>query len=301
MKFKFSTPLLSLTLLLLFGSGCDYDHGVDPIRSRITGDIIFVGPTPPDYVREASVVIVKKIPPDNLLNDLLISDPLTFDPHKAPGQDDTVHYEIIAEPGTYAAAGVLWRKRGQAWDIANVLSLYLDLQKLTFKEIVITPEQPIVAGVDMFADWSLAKRDAMITGNIKFTGGWRQDTDFFVLGLYSTIPRNESEFVTGFFSGGAAFKLIFQSSPVESIPFSIEVNKDVGSGADLGKYKFIALFWKGKDSSLADIRTIGFYHCPNDSLVPRSVIAPASAVDFTADFSKFVSLGSIIKDGRDCP
>jgi len=289
--------------LFLVWAGCSYDHGVDPVPTRITGDIIFSGPTPPDHVREASVVVVKKIPPDNLLNDLIISDPLTFDPQKLPGVDDTVHYELVANPGTYAAAGVLWRKKGQPWDIANILSLYIDLQKLAFIEIVVTAEQPI-AKVDMIADWTLARRDAIMSGNIKFKNGWRQDTDFFVLGLYSTIPPQEKgeEYVIPFLSGGAAFKLIFQSTPVKSIPYSIEVNSEVGSGIDKGKYKFITLFWKGKNPSLADIRPIGFYNCQSDPLQPRGATAPASSIDFEVDFLKLPDgVKNYKKISKDCP
>jgi hypothetical protein len=58
-----------------------------------------------------------------------------------------------------------------------------------------------------------------------------------------------------------------------------------------GKYKFIALFWKGKTTSLEDIRAIGIYRCPNDTsrALPNSVeVNPNAAIgniDFEADFS----------------
>ncbi|MGH7450013.1 MAG: hypothetical protein ACRENG_01575, partial [bacterium] len=95
-------------------------------------------------------------------------------------------------------------------------------------------------------------------------------------GFYSEIPRSQFEYLN--FS---SFLFVLQRAPVASYSYSAAVNS--------GKYKFIALFWKGKTSNLADIRAIGFYRCVEDSLLPASAetntITPATKIDFDANFS----------------
>lgn len=270
---------IPLALLLLFAGGCSYDHGLDPVPYRIKGAIIFEGGPPPFDVREARVVVAKTVPPENFTTDVIFSDPLTFDRNPARTEPDTLHYDVVVAPGTYAITAILWRRQGQAWNIANILGLYgvdLTRQEFTPKEVVISTGRPVADSVDIRAYWQFTQRDASITGTINFKGGWRPDTDFFVLGFYSEIPRSQLEYLN--FS---SFQFVLQRTPIASYPYS----GAVGSG----KYKFIALFWKGKTTSLTDIRAIGFYRCVEDSLWPASVETnaqtPAANIDFDANFA----------------
>lgn len=304
---KFVTLAGSTTLIaLLLSMSCDYDHGVEPVRTKIVGNIVFVGPPPPSDVREARLVIVKNLPPENLTTDVIFSDPLPFNRAKLPAGNDTVRYELAVDPGVYPIAGVLWRHKDRSWNIADLLGLYIKINPNLTIDTQIAVDRDSVFAANIAANWELAKRDGNLAGAIRFTGDWRDDTDFFVLGCYSNIPITSLDFLTEvLINGRAAFRILFQRTRVDSLRFSIAVNSEVGSAAEKGTYKFISLFWKGKTSSLADIRAIGFYNCASDSLRPRFVRAfrdsTVGRVDFDADFASLPSGIDYHKDGLPCP
>lgn len=305
MKSKCLAAFLSMLMLLWVATSCNYDHGVDPILTKIKGKIIFTGAYPGN-VTEARLVVVKNLPPENLTTDV-ISEPLSFNRGKQAGVNDTVNYELFVEPGVYPIAGVLFRPSGEGLNIANIMGLYLKIApNFTIDTRIEVGQPPGAEDVNIFANWDLAKRDAAITGTIDFKGAWRQDTNFFVLACYSNIPKNSLEFFTEWvLAGKAAFQLVFQSTPVNSLPYAVRVNSQLGDGADRGKYKFTSLFWIGKNSSLADIRAIGFYRCDNDSTLPRFAAtfhdSTTDGIDFSADFST-LPVGAIYrKDGALCP
>ncbi|MGH7455046.1 MAG: hypothetical protein ACRENG_27070, partial [bacterium] len=167
MRSQIQTRLLALALLVLLAGGCSYDHGLDPVPSRIKGMIIFEGGPPPFYVREARLVVAKKVPPENFTTDVILSDPLPFNRDASHTGPDTVHYEVVVEPGTYAITAMLWRREGQAWNIANILGLYgvdFTKQEFTPKEVVIDKDHPVADSVDVRAYWLFTKRDASIGG-----------------------------------------------------------------------------------------------------------------------------------------
>jgi hypothetical protein len=270
---------------------CSYDHGVDPIRTRIKGAVVFLSGPPPWYVREARVAIAKKFPPENLITDMVFSDPLSFRRDSSLVAPDTLHYELVAEPGTYSAAGVLWRKSGEPWDIANILGIYTVPGQLSPKTIVISNDQPVADSVDIFADWALSLRDAYIEGDITFKGQWPQDTEILALAYFPIIPRTTLDFLT---VKALDIKVpLFREEPYH-------YRTPVGSG----EYKFITMFWKGKTTSIFDIRAIGFYRSPADSLQPQAVCVDPNQtvnnINFEVDFST-LPFGVIFKkEGAPC-
>lgn len=282
MKYQIYKRLIGLALLSFISGSCSYDHGLDPVPSRIKGTIIFQGGPPPFYVSEARIVVAKNVPPENFTTDVIFSDPLPFNRDESHVGPDSVQYEMVVEPGVYTITAILWRQQSQSWNIGNIIGLYgVDFARFQFapKEIVINNESLIADSVDIPAYWELTKRDARIAGTIRFKdfqNTWRPDTDFFVLGYYSEIPRSQFDYLNF-----QSFQFILQQTPVASYSYSTPVSS--------GKYKFIALFWKGKNTSLNEIKAIGFYQCPNDEKWPNSVNAAAGApvnnIDFEADFS----------------
>ncbi|MDZ7290709.1 MAG: hypothetical protein ONB44_23385 [candidate division KSB1 bacterium] len=295
MKSKILKSLSSSILLLLFWGGCGYDHGIDPIPYRIRGTVVFFGGTPPWYVREARIAIAKKFPPEDLVTDLIYSDPLQFNRDTSRVEPDTLHYDLVVDAGTYPAAGVLWRRKGEPWDIANILGIYgIDLTRGSFtpKEIVITREHPVADSVNIEASWELTKRDAFIEGDITFKGQWPDDTEIVALAFFPIVPRAQLDFLS--------VKALDITVPrFRQAPYHYRTA--VGSG----EYKFIALFWKGKTTSIFDIRTVGFYRCPNDTLRPKPVtVGPGetlSGIDFEANLSSLPAGVSYVKDGGPCP
>jgi len=300
MKSQISKRLLGLTLLLLLWGGCDYDHGIDPILSRIKGTVIFEGGLPAyGDVREVRIVVAKKVPPENFTTDVIFSDPLPFSRDTLRVAEDTVRYEIVVEPGVYAITGILYRRQGRGWNIASLLGIYgIDLNRQEFNPRVIAVGQDsIVNNLDLRAYWELARQDATIEGEIKFHGRWREDTDFFLLGFFEFIPPSGVPAIP------RAFQFILQRAPRPSYFYSAPVSVDESSKSR--NYKFVALYWKGKTTRLDSIRAIGFYHCAKDSSLPQTVkvsaFETAKNIDFTANFAKLPNGVAFRKDEAPCP
>lgn len=291
-------PLL-LPLLFVWGS-CSYDHGVDPILSRLKGTVIFEGGLPSyNDIREVRIVVAKKVPPENFTTDVIFSDPLPFSRAASRVADDTVRYEIAVDAGVYAITGILYRRQGRGWNIASLLGIYgIDLNRQEFNPRVIAVGQDaIVDHVDLRAYWELARQEATVEGEIKFKGRWREDTDFFLLGFFDYLPPPGAPAIP------QAFQFILQRSPRASYSYSAPVSVDQQSQSR--DYKFVALFWKGKTTRLDSIRAIGFYHCAKDSALPQpvkvSALGTAKNIDFAANFDKLPNGVIFRKDGAPCP
>jgi len=289
--------LVAFVLLVTLGLNvrCHYDHGIDPIITRVSGNVIFMGKFPdpkttPVRVREVRVALVKRFPPENLVTDLVYSDELLFSKDTSRTEPDTIHYELSVEAGTYAAAGVLWRESGKPWDIANIIGIYTDPNELTPKPIVVKPDS-IVDGIDIIADWSLTWRDAIIEGDITFVDPWPRDTEIVAVAFFPIIPRTTFDFL----------KLRALDINVKKDTTVAHYRTRVGSGT----YKFIALFWKGKKISILESRAIGFYRCETDSLRPKPVVVETggerAGVDFKAYFSTLPHGVNFKKDEAPCP
>lgn len=287
---KSALPVLLIFVALVLS--CDYDHGVDPVQTRIRGEIVFANTPVPSHVREVAFVAVKKLPPDNLLTDVVFSDPLPINIDPTRREPDTVRFDIVADMGRYEAAGVLWRRQNTPWDIANILGLYTAPGQLTPKRIDLTGEHPVEDSVTIIANWDLAKRDAIIEGDITFEDAWPANTEIVAVAFFPVIPRNDFEYIL-FLKG-----------------LDINVKKFVPTyhyrtAVSSGEYKFIAMFWFGKGSSLASIRAIGFHSCPSDSLLPKPVtVAPGetvSNIDFNVRFSSLPGGVNFCKTCGNCP
>jgi hypothetical protein len=265
-----------MAVVLLFWIGCGYDHGIDPIPYRIKGMVIFNSGPPLWFVREARVAIAKKFPPENLITDLIYSDPLPFERDSSGVWPDTVHYELVAEVGTYAAAGVLWRRSGEPWDIANILGIYTAPGQFTPKPIVVTADKPIADSVNITADWELAKRDAYVEGDITFKSPWPKETEIVAIAFFPIIPRSQIDFLT------------LKALDI-NVPLFREGSYHYRTAVGSGEYKFITMFWKGKTTSIFDIRAIGFYRAQSDSSQPQFVCVQSGEekknINFEVDFS----------------
>ncbi len=287
---KFAPPLLLLAIL--FNLSCNYDHGVDPVLSRIRGEVIFNNTPAPEHVREVAFVAVKKLPPDNLLTDVVFSDPLPINIDPTRLEPDTVRFDIVADLGHYDAAGVLWRRKGEPWDIANILGLYTLPGQLTPQTIELTGEEPVADSVNINANWDLAKRDAIIEGDLTFEDDWPPNTEIVAVAFFPIIPRTQFDYI-----------LYLKGLDINIKKFAKTFH--YRTAVTSGEYKFIALFWFGKGGSLASIRAVGFYSCPTDPELPRPVaVAPGatlSKIDFNVRFSSLPNGVNFRKEGGNCP
>lgn len=258
-------PLTAMAVLM--AAGCNYDHGIDPVHTKISGHVSFLGDAP-WYVSEVRVAVAKRFPPVDLTQDLLYSEQL-------PKNQSRVDYEILAAPGVYAAAGVIWRRAGEAWTLSNILGLHTTPGSFVPATITITADEPVADSVDMIANWELALRDAYIEGDVTFVGGWPADTEILALAMFPVVPQSQLDFLS--------VKALDINVPLRVAAFHYR------TPVTSGEYKFIAIFWKGKNTSLFDIRAIGYYRSPADTTKPGSVTvasgATASDIDFIADFT----------------
>lgn len=268
MKSKLLMPLLcSAIILSLIAASCDYDHGIDPIRTKISGEITFVGTAPSD-VYEVRVAVARRFPPVDLTQDLLYSEQL-------PKNQTVARYEILAAPGTYAATGVLWRRTGEAWTLSNLLALYT--APLSFSPAPVTvpaTTEPQPSAVNLSVDWTLALRDAYIEGDITFAGAMPTDTEIMALAMFPIIPQSQFDFLS-----------------VKALDLNVQLGVQrfhYRTPVTSGEYKFVSVFWKGKTGSIFDVRAIGFYRSAADTTKPGSVTvasgATATGINLVADF-----------------
>jgi len=270
----------NLLLLMLFS--CEIDHGLEPIRTRITGKVIFDKPPTGSNISEIRVVAAKTFPPVNLTTDIILSDKLDLQQDTLSNGTVETPFEIVAPSGIYPAVGVLWREAGQSWELTNILGLYTQGLDFSPIEITLDEENPVVDDIVINAITSFTKRTAFIEGTITTKGTWPADTDLLALAVFPIVPNpaNSLDFIQL-----QAFDItipIFRDTPFS---FRTRVPADT--------YPFISVFWKGKSGGLLDIRAVGFYSCGSDSTLPGTITVPEnttiSGIDITIDLDSLPS------------
>lgn len=270
MQNRFGVMITFAVAVPLFLWSCSVDHGIEEIKTKITGRVIFVdSQNRPAYADQARVVAVYQFPPTGL-GDVLYSNTL-------PAGRDTSKFEILAQKGTYAALGVLWRRVGEGWSFSNLLGLYTAPSELAPKPVTVSDENPVAANIDIYGTWALALRDARIEGDITFIGEWPKDTEILGLAAFPIVPNlnNASD--------------LLQLRAIDiAIPLFVD-NYHYRLSLAHGTYKFIALFWKGTSTPFEKIRPIGFYAVPGNPTRPAEItLGPdekVTGISFIADFS----------------
>jgi len=145
-QFKFFFAAISFLLL-----SCEFDHGIGPAKTKITGEVIFNNPDNlrprPTNVDEVRVVVTAAFPPKNL-GDVYFGTAVRFDLERAS-------YEIAAPAGTYPLIGVLWKARGKNWDIKNIIGIYNPNCDNNFNplSVQLTPASPVADSVNICVFW----------------------------------------------------------------------------------------------------------------------------------------------------
>lgn len=159
--FKFIAGLLLLVL-----TGCEMDHGIEPIRSNVQGVVKFTGEWP-GTAAEVRLVAATQFPPASI-GDLIIGETI-------PANLPEVPYTFYLKPGDYGVFGVAWREQGGTWDIASICGLYFaGTDSLTPGDLVLTTPSSEIKGINIQVNRSKAKKvtQSRIHGKIRFTGTW---------------------------------------------------------------------------------------------------------------------------------
>jgi len=273
LKHNSSLPILFLSALLF--QACEFDHGLGLSPSRISGKVIFVGTDDrPSNVEEVRVVAAARFPPTGV-SDIFFSNAVDF-------AADSSEYEIILPYGNYQAIAVLWKPRNDDWALESLLGFY-GFDPFTFqaslKNVELTEQNPEATDIYVPALWGFTTFDARVEGTLTYRGNWPEDTEIVVMGGFTQVPDlNDIGLAVLLSLGGINFTL---PQNVTSYQYELAVRK--------GDYKFVGLFWKGRNIPWDKIRCIGFYPAANDSTMPGSFSLPPegriTGIDFVADFN----------------
>lgn len=272
MRIFTSIALFFTTLFLI--NNCTIDHGLSPLQGRIKGKIFFLNRTSEvlNKTDQIRVAVAKSFPPTEF-TELITTGPLP------KWEGDTIHYELVVPFGTYNILGIVWKGKSAPWNLSDVIGYYREGLDLLPATIEVSEENPIVEPIDLFADFRLVVREALVTGTIFYEGAWPEETEIIGIGAFTEIPNPNN-----------IFSLLNVSSAKIGIPIfvpSYQYTLPVGAGT----YKYIGLFWKAKNTPFTDIRYLGFYSDPGDHQIPGTVTVTKGDtirdIDMHVDFTTF--------------
>ncbi|OQX95980.1 hypothetical protein B6I21_02640 [candidate division KSB1 bacterium 4572_119] len=252
---KILITISSIAIALVLIISCEIDHGLYPVSYKIKGTITFFKGEAPDNTDRVEVFALKEFPPKDPQNFLYVgrSGPLNYE------SGVFVEFEVPVSRTSYELIGVLWKEKGQDWNLTGLMGFYTGESGLFFPDTVfVTKENPVVDSVDFTANWELVNKDAYISGDITYEGEWHEDTSMLLLAIFPTKPTNDFEFFT--FSNFDYAQPIF----VNSSSYRLAVNS--------GVYRYIVLYWIGKNiKNLSDLIEIGVYENPANPGEPGTV------------------------------
>ena len=264
--------------VLLIHLHCNIDHGLEPIHSKIGGEITFIGDIPP-RTDEVRVAVIKDFPP-RAINELLFSDQIPF-------AEDAVAWEIYMPPGRYAAVVVVWKEKNQSWNLSDIIGLYGgtfvgDMLIPTYLPVTIPDETSVIDTVDIQANLNRVNRDAAIEGTVTFTGEWPQNTGIVGIGAFVDTPEP-----------GNLIDYYFNNVALDyTIPlFVSEYTYRLRVASTLGTLGYVSVIWIDASFDLTSIKDIGFYRDPENPDLPGSVPLTynmtTSGIDITVNFDEF--------------
>lgn len=178
---KIALAFLMMISIMALLVTCNMDHGIEPIRSGISGTINYVGKWPANTA-EVRIVAATIFPPSDI-NDLIIGDILPI------GGDSTI-YTFYLDPGDYYL-GLVWREREAAWGIQSIFGIYTEPGESFSPGLITIPDKnTVINGKDIVADFAYARRatNSSISGTIRFIGNWPQQSENVMVIASSKFP-----------------------------------------------------------------------------------------------------------------
>ncbi|OQX95401.1 hypothetical protein B6I21_05600 [candidate division KSB1 bacterium 4572_119] len=208
--------IIPIALFLSILQTCDFDHGLEPIRSNIHGTINFSGEWPA-AAAEVRLVTATQFPPSGI-EDLIIGEQI-------PLSGDSYEYNFYLKPGTYKLVGVAWREVGSLWDIISICGIYFSgYDSLSPGEIVIPSDTSQINNIDIVVNRSRAHRitNSKITGSVTFKGTWPDSvldvrviatTKFSIFPVYQLPTLLDISFSNGIAQGMDSAQYVINAFP----------------------------------------------------------------------------------------
>ena len=252
-----------LSLLFLF---CKTDTGLEPTRSGLAGMVYFEDEWPEET--DQVMVVAATVFPPTTLEDIIMSEPLeTF--------VDTTRYIIWTNPETFAAVGVVWKEKGQPWNVTNIIGIYFPTDDhFSPGRVTIPDRDTVVDSIDIVAELSKARPnvDSAIEGQLKISGDWPETAQsVLVIASESILPPGLLDIIFG--------------TPIEagfdSTTYMLSVQP--------GTYRLIGALVIEQDKPIGFESIKGIYKKKPSEILPGVVIVPTDTtrvtdVNITIDF-----------------
>lgn len=247
--------LLTAGLVLVFAS-CHIDQGIDPqlVVPTIRGKVVFQGEKP-ENTEWVVVVASREFPP---------TDPVELAETQSNYLNlskDTVEYEIqLPNFGSYAAVGAVWKGKGEALALSDVLGIYgVSFVGLALPDTVtVTPANPVVENIDIVADYTRVNRGAAIKGRIHYSGTWPDDIEIMGIAAFAKRPQNLNEY------------LLYLMAINVPIPQKVR-DFDYKLSVPPGTFEYIAVLSLPEGANFTDFEELGFFETARGSGIPGVV------------------------------
>ncbi len=145
--------LIVIFMLALLTHGCEIDHGLGVLGSKITGKVIFINHDQiPDYVEAVRMAAVV----DFDFSDISLSDAVLANTSVNLSREISEYY-IPAPLASYELIVAIWKQKGKAWNATNWLGFYgYDPvnQTVEYKSVTLTDQDPVAENINIYCDWS---------------------------------------------------------------------------------------------------------------------------------------------------
>jgi len=264
----------SILLIFVVVIACQIDHGLYPNSYKITGNIHFFKGEPPENTDRVEVFALKEFPPQDPQNFLYLGRSGKLD----YSQGSSIKYEVQVSKTSYQLIGLLWKEKGEDWNLTGLMGFYTGgLGNFFPDSAIVTKENPVAEDIDIYANWDRVSKEATISGNISYSDSWPEDTQLLLLAVYPVKPSSEISYFL--------FENLDYAQPVfvDSSSYRLKVNS--------GVYNYVVLYWVGKSiSNLSDLLEIGYYKNPDDPDEPGKVVVSSeqeeSNIDIIVNFDE---------------
>ncbi len=264
-------------LICLYFTNCYIDHGLEPLFSKITGQIIYTGEAP-SRTDEIRLAAARDFPPKDI-NELLFSEQI-------PYNQDTVSYELYLPQGKYEVVALIWKEKNRSWNISDLIGIYGgsfigDQLIPTYQPITIADRYTVLEEIDIQANLNRVNRDASIEGEILFQGDWPENTGAIGVGAFTEIPEK-----------GNALDYFFKGIDIDySLPIFVNRTAYRLRVHATDTLKYIAVLWIDENYDLGELQDIGFYRDSLNPSSPGTVAIPEGLsrvenIDMVVDFSE---------------